>query len=165
MNDVDRQITELFERNQPRTRLATYREKLEQLEAVTKLRPKRLAEIRAYVTERLDTAERIMQRESWNPDIVQDLLEESRRALINAVHEPNTLRGAKTMAAARAGHRARHGTTDDKRQHWDHLQAVVDELAATNPALSWNAIQHRAGQKAGVSAKTIQRRCKNPKQS
>lgn len=165
MNDLDRKLIELFDANRPATRITTYRQKLDELESVTKLEPARLTEIRAFVTERLDSAEKIMQREDWNREIVQHLLEESRHALINAIHEPNAKRGAKTLAAARAGHEAVHGSPDEKREERERLQSITDDVARSNPALSWNAIQHRAGDRAGVSYKTIQRHCKNPKES
>lgn len=165
MNELDRHLSELFDRIQPANRIANYREKVEQLETVTKLEPGRLAEIRAFVTERLDDAERIMQRESWNAGTVQQLLEESRHALINAVHEPNAIRGAKIAASARAGHEAMHGTRDEKEQKWSSYQSIVDEIADKNPALSWARIQQIAADRVGVHPKTIYRHCKNPKQS
>lgn len=165
MNEFEKQLAELLKRQDPRERVKVYRRKAQDLDSIPHLRPERVEEIREFVSKRLDAIERVMERGEYNGDWVNLELEEVRNALRNAAIEPSARRGAKLARSVSKGHEAVHGTKDEKEQRWSEYQAEVDRVYATNPALSWARIQQIVGDKFGVSYKTIQRNCNNPKES
>ena len=78
-------------------------------------------------------------------------------------HMADLLRGEKVREAARRGHEVMHGTSVEKQERWGWYQEVVNRIRAENPDASWSSICRWAAKRCGVSAKTIQRRCTDPK--
>ncbi len=65
--------------------------------------------------------------------------------------------GGTLMQAVKKGHVAVYGTPEEKEKRWDKQLKEYDRLRKEKPNLSKSACYRNAGEKLGVSAKTIQR--------
>lgn len=77
-------------------------------------------------------------------------------------HDNDRHRGVKVAGAAAAGGRARAAMLS-KAEQAPAMQAAVDEIAASNPRLSYEAIKHIAAQRHGWSARALKTHTKNPR--
>lgn len=75
---------------------------------------------------------------------------------------PHIARGTKILGGARKGHEVVHGSAEEKSRRYAEYQRAVNELVHANSALSWDAICKKAGERFGVSKKTILRHTTRP---
>jgi len=77
----------------------------------------------------------------------------------------DTKAGVKVRRSTKLGHEAIHGNEVEKITRWGKYQEYINELFYKNPHLSYSDLQREAAKHFKVSAKTIQRRTANPKES
>lgn len=77
--------------------------------------------------------------------------------------DADALRGRRIVECARHGHEVTHGTTEEKETRWAVYQNEVNKLCDAHPNWSWTEITHRAAKNRACCAKTIARRCHDPR--
>jgi len=76
---------------------------------------------------------------------------------------PFMITGKQVKRGGEIGNEAAYGTAAEKEARWKNYQRTVDELRSENPNATWSVICHWAARRHKVSAKTIQRRCQDPR--
>lgn len=74
-------------------------------------------------------------------------------------------RERRAMAGRRAGHAAKHGTTEEKAARWDAYQEALDTLAAKNPHWSLTALRQDVATQFRKSFKTLERHTQDPRKT
>jgi hypothetical protein len=72
-------------------------------------------------------------------------------------HEPDAMRGKKTLQATREGHAAIHGTLEQKERRWAEYCAEYDRVLKERPTLTATSAERIAGKKCKVDGRTIRR--------
>ena len=98
----------------------------------------------------------------WNPEI--NSIRQQHEILSLALVD-DTRRGLTIGAGERAGHRAVHGSDEEKQHRWGEYQRAVNELACSKPEFSYNEILRKvaAASKPRVHACTVKRHTTNPR--
>ena len=78
------------------------------------------------------------------------------------IFEPKVKTGREVQTAAAEGHKAVHGTEQEKNKRWDGYKQTIKKLHFENPSFSYSQLCVAAAKSHNVSSKTIQRHTDNP---